>query len=69
MAFEANLSDFTIYAYTINAKSNLGTPKRQLFGLVLLFSESPNQKEWENGREGLKVENLQKWATLQCMYC
>ena len=39
MAFEANLSDFILYAYTINTKSKCATPKRQLFVLFLLRPE------------------------------
>ena len=54
LAFQGKWSNFTTCAYTINTKSKFGTPKRQLFGLFLHFPESPNQKEWENDRGGVK---------------
>ncbi len=55
------LSNFTMYAYTVNTKSNLGTPKHQLFGIFLAFSNSAHPKEWENtpgGVKSLKVEKM-----------
>ena len=54
------LSNFTIYAYTVNAKSNLGTPKHQLFGLFWTFSNLAHPKEWENTSGGVKSRKVAK---------
>ena len=64
MGVIVKLSKFTIYAYTVNTKSNLGTPKCQFFPTFLVFSESVHQKEWENAQGDMKIGKVAKWNTL-----
>ena len=64
MGVIVKLSKFTIYAYTVNTKSNLGTPKCQFFPTFLVFSESVHQKEWENAQGAMKIRHIAFWATL-----
>ena len=62
--FKQKLSNFTTRAYTINTKSNLATPKRQLFGLFWHFPTQLIQRNGKTPLEGSKVEMLKKWDTL-----
>ena len=55
MGVIVKLSKFTIYAYTVNAKSNLATPGCQFFPTFWAFSESVHQKEWENAQGDMKI--------------
>ena len=64
MGVIVKLSKFTIYAYTVNTKSNLGTPKCQFFPTFLVFSESVHQKEWENAQGDMKIGKVAKWDAL-----
>ena len=54
MAFERKLSDFTTYAYTVDFNQKQQPLNVNFLDFFLHFPESPNQKEWENVRGGVK---------------
>ncbi len=54
MAFKANLSDFTIHAYTVDLNQKQQPLNVNFLGFFLHFPESPNLKEWENVRGWVK---------------
>ena len=48
-------------------RSGAGT-KHQLFELFLTFSESVDQKQWENAQGGVKSWKICIWATLKSLW-
>ena len=64
MAFEANLSDFTIYAYTVDLNQKQRPLNVNFLDFFCYFLNHLIRRNEKMAGEGLKVEMLQKWATL-----
>ena len=64
MAFEANLSNFTIYAYTVDLNQKQQPLNVNFLNFFCYFLSHLIRRNGKMPGEGLKVEKLQKWATL-----
>ena len=64
MAFEANLSDFTIYAYTVDLNQKVQPLNVNFLDFFWIFLSHLIRRNGKMSGEGLKVEKVAKWATL-----
>ena len=64
MAFEANLSDFTIYAYTVDLIQKVQPLNVNFLDFFWIFLSHLIRRNGKMSGEGLKVEKVAKWATL-----
>ena len=64
MAFEANLSDFTIYAYTVHFNQKVQPLNINFLDFFWIFLSHLIRRNGKMSGEGLKVEKVAKWATL-----
>ena len=64
MAFEANLSDFTIYAYTVDLNQKRQPLNVNFLDFFCIFLSHLIRMNGKMAGEGLKVEKVAKWATL-----
>ena len=68
MAFEANLSDFTIYAYTVDLNQKVQPLNVNFLDFFLIFLSHLIRRNGKMSGEGLKVEKVAKWATLLTLF-
>ena len=68
MAFEANLSDFTIYAYTVDLNQNVQPLNVNFLDFFCIFLSHLIRMNGKMAGEGLKVEKVAKWATLRMRF-
>ena len=64
MAFEANLSDFTIHTYTVDLNQKVQPLNVNFLDFFCIFLSHLIRRNGKMSGEGLKVEKVAKWATL-----